>query len=98
MSATTIAVATRTETVCPPPRSRPGHAAVPVSDAAMSVATLNRYLESHLGYRAPGRYRGGWSDAIQTRLTRVKCGDGKGILLPFLTILDRSGPDCVAKR
>jgi hypothetical protein len=37
MSATTMAVATITETVDPPPGSRPGHAAVPVSDAAMPV-------------------------------------------------------------
>jgi len=37
MSATTIAVATTTETEDPPPRSRPGHAALPASDAAMSV-------------------------------------------------------------
>jgi len=35
MSATTIAVATTTETVDPPPESRPGHAALPVSDEAI---------------------------------------------------------------
>src|SRR5216684_3560579 len=35
MSATTIAVATTTETEDPPPRSRPGHAALPASDVAM---------------------------------------------------------------
>ena len=39
MSATTIAVATITETEDPPPRSRPGHAALPASDVAMSVRT-----------------------------------------------------------
>src|SRR3984957_9679944 len=40
MSATTMAVATTTETVDPPPGSRPGQGAVPVSDAAMSVRAL----------------------------------------------------------
>src|SRR3954454_1381322 len=37
MSATTIAVATMTETVEPQKGSRPGHAVLPISDAAMSV-------------------------------------------------------------
>jgi hypothetical protein len=32
-----MAVATVTETVDPPPASRPGHAALPVPDAAMPV-------------------------------------------------------------
>jgi hypothetical protein len=32
-----MAVATMTDTVDPPPESRPGHAALPVSDAAMPV-------------------------------------------------------------
>jgi hypothetical protein len=36
MSATTIEVATMTETVDAPPGSRPGHAALPVPDAVMS--------------------------------------------------------------
>jgi hypothetical protein len=45
MSATTIAVATITETVDPDPGSRPGHAALPVSEAAMPVLAL-----------APGRH------------------------------------------
>jgi hypothetical protein len=39
MSATTMAVATKTETVDPLPGSRPGHAALPVSDVAMPVHT-----------------------------------------------------------
>jgi hypothetical protein len=39
MSATTMAVATMTETVDPPPGSRTGHAALPVSDAVMPVHT-----------------------------------------------------------
>src|SRR3981189_2729889 len=37
MSATTMAVATRTETVDPPAVRSPGHAALPVSDAVISV-------------------------------------------------------------
>src|SRR6476659_4937062 len=37
MSATTIAVATSTETVDPPLGNWPGHATLPVSDAVMSV-------------------------------------------------------------
>jgi hypothetical protein len=37
MSATTIAVATMTETVDPPPGSRLGQAALPVPDTAISV-------------------------------------------------------------
>jgi hypothetical protein len=37
MSATTMAVATTTETVDPPPGSRLGHAALPVPSAAISV-------------------------------------------------------------
>jgi hypothetical protein len=40
MSATTMAVATITETVDPPPGSRPGHGALSVSDAAISVHAL----------------------------------------------------------
>jgi hypothetical protein len=40
MSATTIAVATKSDTEDPPPVSRPGQAEPPVSDAAMSVHTL----------------------------------------------------------
>src|SRR4030088_3184881 len=43
MSATTIAVATMTETVDPPPGSRLGHAALPVSVAAMSVHVLGAH-------------------------------------------------------
>jgi len=42
MSATTMAVATITETVDPPPGIRPGHAAVPVSDATMPIHTWGR--------------------------------------------------------
>src|SRR5882757_9578953 len=40
MSATTMAVATMTETVVPAPESRPGHAALSVPDAAMPVHAL----------------------------------------------------------
>jgi len=40
MSATTMAVATMTETVVPPPESRPGHAALSVPDAAIPVHAL----------------------------------------------------------
>src|SRR6058998_136829 len=40
MSATTIAVATSSETDDPPPVSRPGHAGPPDPDAAMSVHAL----------------------------------------------------------
>src|ERR1035437_8270299 len=40
MSATTIAVATMTETVDPPPGSRPGHAELPAPDAVRSVYAL----------------------------------------------------------
>jgi hypothetical protein len=40
MSATTMAVATMTETEDPLPGSRPGQAALPVSDAAISVHAL----------------------------------------------------------
>jgi hypothetical protein len=40
MSATTIAVATMTDTVDPLAGSGPAHAALPVSDAAMSVHAL----------------------------------------------------------
>jgi hypothetical protein len=40
ISATTMAVATVTETVDPPPESWPGHAALPVPDAAMPVYAL----------------------------------------------------------
>src|ERR1700730_10095630 len=39
LSATTIAVASTAKPEAPPPRSRPGHAALPASDAAMSVRT-----------------------------------------------------------
>src|SRR3981189_1672504 len=39
MSATTMAVATMTETVVPAPESRPGHAALSVPDAAMPRLT-----------------------------------------------------------
>src|SRR5450631_2707096 len=42
MSATTMAVATTTETLDPSPGSRLGQAAPPVSDAAMSVHALGR--------------------------------------------------------
>jgi hypothetical protein len=45
MSATTMAVATSTETVEPLPGSRLGHAALPVLDDAISVYTP--------GHRAP---------------------------------------------
>jgi len=49
MSATTIAIATTTETVEPPPGSGPVKAALPVSVAAISVRTfsaarLNRFM------------------------------------------------------
>jgi hypothetical protein len=37
MSATTIAVATRTETPDAPPRRRPVHAVLPASDAVIAV-------------------------------------------------------------
>src|SRR6266513_3049845 len=40
MSATTMAVATMAETVVPAPKSRPGHAALSVPDAAMPVHAL----------------------------------------------------------
>src|SRR3984957_18206592 len=43
MSATTIAVATRTETIEPPPGSRSGNAALPVPDTVMSGPRLGRY-------------------------------------------------------
>jgi hypothetical protein len=42
MSATTIAVATTTETVDPALGSRPGHTALPVSDETISVHALGR--------------------------------------------------------
>src|ERR1700688_3969220 len=42
MSATTIAVATMTETVDPPAGSRSGHAGLPVSVTAMSVHASGR--------------------------------------------------------
>jgi hypothetical protein len=41
MSATTMAAATTTETVDPLPGSRPGQAALPVSDAAMLIQALS---------------------------------------------------------
>jgi hypothetical protein len=43
MSATTIAVATTTETVDPPPGSRLGQAALPVPDTAISVHALGAH-------------------------------------------------------
>src|SRR6202012_1892641 len=61
MSAPTIAVATRTETECPPSRSRLGQAGLPVSDAVMSVPSASRR-------RGPGA---SWCPPIQARLTSV---------------------------
>src|SRR4051794_19894566 len=43
MSATTIAIATITETLDPPVGSRLGHAALPISDAVMSVHALGAH-------------------------------------------------------
>jgi hypothetical protein len=48
MSATTMATATRTETLEPLPEREPGHAGLPVSDAAMSDRTFSaRSQEPH---------------------------------------------------
>src|ERR1700738_4500098 len=64
MSATTMAVATMTETVVPPPESRPGQAALPVSDAAMPIHAL-RVAPVIL-------HRAGSPRSIQAMLTRLK--------------------------
>src|SRR5277367_790485 len=65
MSATTIAVATMTETEEPAPRSRPGHAALPASDAAMSVRASGS---------PPGFHGAGGCRRVQAALTSVKIG------------------------
>src|SRR5689334_4869978 len=46
MSATTMETATRTETVEPLPEREPGHAGLPVSDAAISVHTFSAAASS----------------------------------------------------
>jgi len=52
-----MAVATMTETVDPPPGSRPGHAAVPVSDAAMPVHALGRHARDFIVQAAPYQFK-----------------------------------------
>jgi hypothetical protein len=64
MSATTMAVATTTETLEPPPVSWPGQAALPVSDAAMSVHALG------VGH-ALIFHRAGWPRSDQAALTVI---------------------------
>src|SRR6476620_11710707 len=66
MSATTIAVATSTETVAPLAGSEPGHAALPVSDVAISDRTLSA---ARLSLHGAG---GSWP--IQGALTRIYHG------------------------
>jgi len=57
-----MAVATSNETVEPLPGSEPGHAALPVCDAAMSDRTFSR--------RTPEQsYVAGWRPPIQAVLT-----------------------------
>src|SRR6476646_7984477 len=68
MSATTIAVATSTETVAPLAGSEPGHAALPVSDVAISDRTLSAARLSLHG--------AGGSRPIQGALTRIYRGNG----------------------
>jgi hypothetical protein len=65
MSATTMAVATRTETVDPPAVRSPGHAALPVSDAVISVHTWGARVTPGIFHRAS------WPFAIQATLTMI---------------------------
>jgi hypothetical protein len=62
MSATTMAIATTTETVEPPPGLGPDHAALPVSVAAMSSTFSAARLSRH---------GAGWGCPIQAALTMI---------------------------
>src|SRR5713101_3455405 len=73
ISATTMAVATMTETVVPPPENRPGQAALPVSDAAMPIHAL-RVTPVIL-------HRAGSPRSIQAMLTRRKYRPVSGIIV-----------------
>jgi hypothetical protein len=60
MSATTIAVATRTETIEPPPGSRSGNAALPVPDIVMSGPRLGRLRpDARMVQAAPYQFKQG---------------------------------------
>src|SRR5258708_2681167 len=76
MSATTIAVATMTETECPPARSRLGHAGLPVSDAVMSGPSASR-RSGHGASSCP---------PIQARLTSPKETVNEGNFIPIVDI------------
>jgi hypothetical protein len=52
-----------TDTVDPPPGSRPDHAALSVSDAAISVYTLGRQARDFDG--------AGWQPPLQATLTGI---------------------------
>src|SRR5216684_9040477 len=79
ISATTMAVATMTETAVPLPESRPDQAALPVSDAAMPIYAL-RVIPVIL-------HRAGSPRSIQAMLTRLKYRPALGII-----VLQKSSP------